>query len=85
MRPSMPGSGTVVGGVVPPVVVVVPPEVVVVPPEVVVVPPEVVVVPPEVVVVPPEVVEVVVDEDVVLELLLEPGHIFEPVESPQLQ
>lgn len=58
-----------------------PPEVeVVTPPVVVVVPPEVVVVPPEVVVVPPEVVEVVV-----LELLLEPGHIVEPVESPQLQ
>jgi hypothetical protein len=52
MRPSMPGSGTLVP---PEVVVVVPPEVVVVvPPEVEVVPPEVVVVPPDVVV-PPEV------------------------------
>lgn len=74
----MPGSGTAVGGVTPPVVVVVPPEVVVVPPDVVVVP-------PEVVVVPPEVVEVVVDELVVLELVLEPVHMPEPVESPQLQ
>ena len=74
----MPGSGTVAGGVTPPVVVL--PDVVVVPPDVVVVPPEVVVVPPDVVVVPPEVVEVVV-----LELVLDPVHIVEPVESPQLQ